>query len=170
MTADQVSIEGADSPRLVIDGSQAMNECIERLFLACRSSLMVRAPRLDFDFYFSDTFTECCQSIIARDPHNELRFLVEDELHVITVNMRLVSLARQFSSYVKLRVVGKEYVEHQEMFVVCDSIGYLHQPSVEHPKGFMNISNGATARQLALRFKNLWERSAAPRELFTMGL
>jgi hypothetical protein len=170
MTQDKVSIEGTDSPRLLVEGAGALNECIERLFLGCRSALIVRAPRLDFDFYFSDSFTECCQSIIVRDLRNELLFLVEDELHLMKANIRLVRLARQFSSYVKIKVVREEYVAHQEMFIICDREAYLHQPSVDHPRGFMNTSDRRVAGQLALGFNDLWERSAPPEELFTSGL
>ncbi|MGA8262169.1 MAG: hypothetical protein WB783_18340 [Arenicellales bacterium] len=176
MTAERskVSIEGSDSPsssaRLLVEGPDALNECIERLFLACRGFLIVRAPRLDLDFYFSEVFTECCRSIIVRDLRNELRFLVEDEAHIMKANTRLVSLARQFSSYVKVRVAREEYVEHREMFVVCDSVAYLHQPNAEVPKAFMNTSDRAAARRLGLQFKDLWDRSASPEELFTMGL
>ena len=172
MTSDRnkVSIDGADSPGLLVEGPHALNESIERLFLACHGFLIVRAPRLDLDFYFSEAFTECCRSIIARDLRNELQFLVEDEAHIMKANIRLVSLARQFSSYVKLRVIREEYVEHREMFVVCDSTSYLHQPNAEMPKAFMNTSDRVTARRLGLQFKDLWDRSAPPEELFTMGL
>lgn len=167
---DKVSIDGADSPRLVINGLAAMNEAAERLFLACRNILIVRAPRLDLDFYFTESFTECCQSIVVRSLRNELMFLVEDEKHLLRANIRLVALARQFSSYVKIRVIPEELVGQQEMFIVCDATGYLHQPSVDHARGLMSISDRGTARQLALRFKDLWERSPQPEELFTTGL
>jgi len=170
MTQDKVSIEGSDSPRLLVEGVGALNECIERLFLGCRSAVIVRAPRLDLDFYFSDSFTECCRSIIVRDLRNELLFLVEDERHLMKANTRLVTLARQFSSYVRIKVIREEYVEHQEMFIVCDREAYLHQPSVDRPKGFMNTSDRGVAGQLALRFKDLWERSEPPEELFITGL
>lgn len=170
MTQDRVSIDGAEPPRLLIEGVAALNECIERLFLGCRSALMVRAPRLDLDFYFSESFTECCRSIIVRDLRNELLFLVEDEMHLMKANIRLLALARQFSSYVKIKVIREEYVEHREMFVVCDRESYLHQPSVDHPKGFMNTSDRGVTHQLALRFGDLWERSEPPEELFVTGL
>lgn len=170
MSDGKASIDSSDPPRLAIDGTGAMNEAIERLFLACRNTLIVRAPRLDFDFYFSESFTECCRSIIVRDMRNELLFLVEDEKHLLRVNVRLLSLARQFSSYVKIRVIPEEYLEHQEMFIVCDSLAYLHQPSADHPRGIMSIDDRGTARRLFLAFKDLWDRSPQPEELFTLGL
>lgn len=170
MTDSRVSFDASDPQRLAVDGAAAMNECIERLFLACRSSLVVRARRLDFDFYFSESFTECCQSIVVRDMRNQLLFLVEDEQFVTRTNGRLVALARQFSSYVKVRVIPEEYIERPEMFIVCDATAYLHQPSVDRPKGVMDTADRGTARQLSLRFKDLWERSAPPAELFITGL
>lgn len=170
MSDDNLSVDQSDPARLVIDGNGAMNECIQRLFLACRTSIMVRARRLDFDFYFSESFSECCQSIVVRDMRNQLLFLVEDEQYVMKANSRLLALARQFSSYVKLRVIPEEYIEQQEMFIVCDAGSYLHQPSVEQPKGVMSTSDRATARRLSLRFRDVWERSEQPAELFTTGL
>lgn len=165
-----VSIDGSDPQRLIIDGSAAMNECIERMFLACRNTLAVRAHRLDFDFYFSQAFVECCQSIVTRNLRNELLFLVEDEQFVIKANSRLVTLARQFSSYVKVRVIPQELIKRQEMFIVRDAVGYLHQPNIEYPKGFMSSEDRGTAGQLGRRFKDLWDRGIQPNELFTTGL
>jgi len=170
MSDERVSIDDQDKPRLAIEGADAINECIERLFLGCRHSIKVRAPRLDSDFYFSETFSECCRSIIVRDLRNQLQFLVEDEQYVTRANSRLVALARQFSSYVKIRVIPQEYVERQEMFIVSDDDAWLHQPSLERPRGVMASQDRGAARQLSLRFTDLWERSAPPAELFTTGL
>lgn len=170
MTEKGISMEGAGSLNILIDGAQAMNECIERLFLSCRHSLMVRAPRLDFEFYFSESFAECCQSLIVRDMRNEILFLIEDEPYLMRANVRLLALARQFSSYIKIRVIPEEYLEKQETFIVCDALGYLHQPNIEYPKGVMNPSDRGVARQFSLRFKDLWDRSPQPTELFTTGL
>lgn len=170
MTDEKVSFDQSRPERLLVEGNAAMNECIERLFLACRNNLVVRAGRLDFDFYFSQSFTECCQSIAARSRRSELLFLVEDEQFVIRVNSRLVALARQFSSYIKVRVIPEELVKRQEMFIVCDAEGYLHQPNIERPTGFMSTSDAGTARRLGQHFRELWDRSEPPRELIVTGL
>lgn len=170
MSGRGISLESSDSPRLTIDGVDAMNECIERMFLACRNSLMVRAPRLDFEFYFSPSFQECCEAIVVREMRNELLFLVEDEQYLMRANSRLITLARRFSSYVRIRVIPKEYIEQQETFIVCDDSAYLHQPNIDHPRGVMHASDRGRARQLGVRFKDLWERSTQPFELFTTGL
>lgn len=134
MTDNNLSYDESGSGRMLVDGNTAMNECIERMFLACRSNIQVRARRLDYDFYFSQAFTECCQSIVSRSMRNELMFLVEDEQFVIKANVRLVALARQFSSYVKVRVIPEALIKHQEMFIVSDSTGYLHQPGIDTPR------------------------------------
>lgn len=170
MTEKGISIEGSESTGISIDGNEAMNECVERLFLSCRHSLTVRAPRLDFDFYFSESFTECCRSIVVRDMRNEILFLIEDEKHLMRASSRVIALARQFSSYIKIRAIPEEYVEKQETFIVCDSTAYLHQPNVEYPRGVFSESERGIARQFNLRFKDLWDRSAPPKELFTTGL
>jgi len=161
---------GGDSPRLVIDGAGAMNQCIERLFLACRRCLLVRARRLDFDFYFSDAFGECCQSIITGDLHNEILFLIEDDKYLMHANARLVALARRFSSYIKVKVVPEECIERDEMFIVQDSSGYLHQPNVDFARGVLDTADRGAASRLERRFRGLWERSAEPPELFVAGL
>lgn len=170
MSDKRVSIDDQGGVRLAIEGAEVINDCIERLFLACRRSIKVRAPRLDSDFYFSETFSECCRSIITRDLSNQLQFLVEDEQYVTRANSRLVALARQFSSYVKVRVIPEEYIERQEMFIVCDDESWLHQPSLDRPRAVMAGAEPGAARQLGLRFKDLWDRSTPPAELFTTGL
>lgn len=167
---DKVKLDGDGSPRLVIDGTDAMNECIERLFLGCRRSLLVRAKRLDFDFYFSDTFTECCQSIVTRSMRNELLFLVEDEQYLMKINARLVALARQLSTYIKLKVIPEEYIERNEMFIVQDDGGYLHQHNTDYPRGILDTGDRGTAGRLARQFRDTWERSFQPPELFVTGL
>jgi len=170
MTEGRVSVDSGNTPRLVVEDAPAMNECIQRLFLACQRSIRVRAPRLDFDFYYSETFMETCKSIVTGDLRNELLFLVEDEEHVMRTNTRLITLARQFSSYVKIRVIPEEYIEQPEMFVLCDDTGYLHQPNVDRPRGLLDTSDPGTVRQFKRRFTDLWDRSTQPVELFTTGL
>lgn len=170
MAGGGISREESDSPRLLIEGTEAMNECVERSFLACRHAIAVRARRLDFDFYFSGSFRECCESIVVRDMRNEIRFLIEDEQHLMRANARLVALARRFSSYIKIRVIPEAYLDNPEMFILRDDSAYLHQPNVERPRGVMHTADPGRARQLALRFKELWERSAQPFELFPTGL
>lgn len=170
MSEGRMSFDETGPQRLRLDDDTAINEGIERMFLACRSSLVVRARRLDFDFYYSEAFTESCRSIVARDLRNELLFLVEDEKFIMKVNARLVALARQFSSYVKIRVIPEEYIERQEMFIVSDAAGYLHQPHIDQPRAFLDFADRGAARQLSLRFDDLWQRSAPPGELFTAGL
>ncbi len=167
---DTVKLDGNGSPRLVVDGTDAMNESIERLFLGCRRSMLVRAKRLDFDFYFSDTFTECCQSIVTRSMRSELLFLVEEEKYVMRINTRLVALARQLSTYIKVKVIPEEYIERNEMFIVQDDGGYLHQPNTDHPRGILDTADRGTAGRFARRFRDTWERSFQPRELFVTGL
>ncbi len=107
---------------------------------------------------------------MTRNLRNELLFLVEDEQYVIKANSRLVALARQFSSYIKVRVIPRELIKHQEMFIIHDAVGYLHQPNIEYPKGFMSTGDRGTAGQLGRRFKDLWDRGIQPNELFTTGL
>ncbi len=170
MTDNDLSRAESGTGRLLLDGNTAINECIERMFLACRSSIRVRARRLDYDFYFSQAFTECCQSIVARNMRNELLFLVEDEKFVIKANVRVVALARQFSSYVKVRVIPETLVKDQEMFIVADDTGYLHQPGIDIPRGFMHPSDPGNAHRLGRHFKDLWDRSEQPAELFATGL
>jgi len=166
----KVNFDGDGAPRLAVEGNEAINECIERLFLACRRSIMVRAKRLDFDFYFSEALTECCRSLVARDMHNELLFLIEDDKYLMWANSRLVALARQFSSYIRIRVIPEEYIERHEMFIVQAAEGCLHQPNTDQARGLMSTSDPGMARQLTTRFKELWERSPQPPELFVTGL
>lgn len=161
---------GSDDGRLTLDGARAINEAIERMFLACRRQILVRAPRLDPDFYFTESFTESCQAIVVRERRNELRFLVEDERFVMQVNSRLLALARRFSSYVGLRVVPPEYLDRQEMFVVRDRTAWLHQPGMQQQRALMSGSERGQAQQLERRFRELWERSAPPSELHVTGL
>lgn len=170
MTNEQASFIAAGSPRLAIHGAAAMNECIERLVLACRNTLTVRAGRLNFPFYASESFTECCQSILGRELRNELQFLVEDEQHLMRFNARLIALARQFSSYVKLRVIPEQYIEQPEMFIIRDGAAYLHQANTDYPNGVMELDAPGTARRFKRRFEDLWARSNPPAELFTLGL
>jgi len=171
VTGDAPFAFGGDGePRAAVEGAGAMSECAERLFLACRQSVLVRAWRLDLDFYFSQSFTESCQSIVTRDLRNEILFMVEDERFVMQVNTRLVSLGRRFSSYVKVKVIPEEYIEHQEMFIVVDGSAWMHQYSLEQDRALMSLSDRGNAGRLARRFRDLWDRSEPPAEMFTTGL
>lgn len=153
-----------------IIGKQKINQSITEIFDHCQRLLMIRAPTLAFDFYHGDAFSSSCLSIITGNLHNRILFLLDDEQHLQHSSLRLIQLARKYSSYIKIKILPLEYKDRQDMFMVCDSHAYLHQPQVEYARAFVNFNDPGSCKHFSLRFKGLWERSRPPSEIFTLGL
>ena len=108
--------------------------------------------------------------VVTLDLNNRIQLLVEDEMHFLRRNARLLGLIRRHSSYLQIKKVVDEYVDGQELFVVADEIAWCRKPRSDHRQFTCNTNDAATARHLQNRFDEVWERSDDMPEIHSLGL
>jgi hypothetical protein len=164
------STDPDDSTTQSLASLAQVDGAINNLCRQAKHYLYVRAPRLDFPFFKSNDLLPSITHLIRGDQRNHIHFLIDDELHFLNTNTRLIELARNFSSYVKVHKLPEEYADTAELYIVADTDCYLHMASQHQYPATAGFDMRARTRQLEYRFKQLWERSERIPELFTLGL
>lgn len=168
-TAAPPPVPGGTSPRVLRD-REGTRDFIARLIEAARREIDVFAPQLDPYLFNNPRLARGLAVFAARHRRNRARFLVEDTAQVIRDNDCLVDLCRRFGEAIELRMVDEAYLGIREMFVVVDRTGYLHQEDTGRFECVADAADKGQAVKLALRFEQMWDRSAPVAGLHTPGL
>lgn len=160
---------GTSSPRVLRDrdGARAF---IARLIEAAQREVDVFAPQLDPDLFNRAPLARAIVEFAARHRRNRVHFLVEDAAQALRDNECLADLCRRFGEAVELRLVDETHLGIREMFVVVDRTGYLHQQDTARFECVADTAGKGEAVKLALRFAQMWDRSAPVAGLHTPGL
>lgn len=154
----------------VVSSPAELNAVILRFFELAERKLILRAPRLELEVFQSGELADAIGRFVTLDLNNRIQLLVEDEMHFLRRNARLLALIRRHSSYLQIKKVVDEYVDGQELFVVADEIAWCRKPRSDHRQFTCNTNDAATARHLQNRFDEVWERSDDMPEIHSLGL
>lgn len=168
-TAGPQPVPDGTSPRVLRDRDGA-RDFIARLIEAAQREIDVFAPQLDPHLFNRARLARGLAGFAARHRRNRARFLVEDAAQAIRDNDCLVDLCRRFSEAIELRMVDEAYLGIREMFMVVDRTGYLHQEDTDRPECVADAADKGQAVKLALRFEQMWDRSAPVPGLHPPGL
>ena len=162
-------IVGQSSEAVSLNTPAQVNHIIRELFFQAQHRLDIRAVRLDLAFFQTRDLLQSITTLVSSNMRNQVLFLIDDELHLKSLT-KVTHLARNFSSYVKVRKLAEEQTSDGDFFVIADRVAYVHQMSSHNYPVTAEAYAPAKARELALKFKNCWERSEQITELSTLGL
>ncbi len=127
--------------------------------------ILIFTRDLDPAVYDTPEFLEAASTLARRSPHSYVRILVQDSARASREGHRLVSLAQRLSSRVEIRKPPREYQEYNQAFFIADETGYIRRPLADRYEGVARFKDRLAARELALFFREVWERSHADRQL-----
>lgn len=159
-----------DNNEQAISSPAHVDTAVGELCTQARHYINVRSPRLDFSFFRSPDLLQSLTPLITADQRNHIHVLIDDEVHFLSFNARLIELARKFTSYVTVRKLLPEYSESGEIFIVTDRDSYLYMKSANSYPASLGCKSPRRARQLENRFEQLWERGERIADLSTVGL
>lgn len=153
-----------------LHGREQVREFLLALLQQARRKIFVFAPSLDSGLFNTAPVIEVLASFTAIHRGNLVRFLVEDADRSLHENARVVASCRRFSDFIKMHQVDEDNAGLQEQFVVVDDCAYLHQPHLDRPEFRASPDDRSEARQLAIRYERMWERSHSMPGVHTLGL
>ena len=74
------------------------------------------------------------------------------------------------SDFIHIRQVGEEHTGMQDMFILVDHSGYLHQQDVARHECLVDFNGRNKAMALANRFEEMWEHGVLVPAIRTVGL
>ncbi len=148
----------------------ALDETLAALLERARQRVLMFGARLELPVFNSAATHDLLASLVARRRQNQVHFIIGDERYFLSQNRRLLDLCRRFSSFIEGRILPDEFNTGDDLFVVIDDCGYLHQPRAEHPAAVAHFDNRARTAPLIRRFYDVWEFSIPITEVSVLGL
>lgn len=162
--------ETAPQLRRIIRNRSEVSDFLAILVESATREIVVFAPRLDGTYFNNSRFARALASFAARHRQNLARIVIEDTEQALRDNDRLVGLCRRLSDFIHMQKVAEEHLGINEMFVVVDHRGYLHQQDTAKPDCVIHLHDGHEAVLLTRRFNELWDRSEPIVALRAAGL
>jgi hypothetical protein len=159
----------AAPPRTLRDRAEIAAQ-IATLTAQARREIAIFAPELDPTWFNTPALDHALAGFVAQHRHNRARFLVENARQIVADNSRLVARARQFSEFLEIRRVGEQHAGQQELFVLVDRTGFLHQRDLGRPECLLDLNNRRHAVELVQRFQEMWDHSEPISDIRTTGL
>src|SRR5690625_1352232 len=142
-----------------IEGIEPIRTAAAELAAAARREILILSTDLQAHLYDQDDFLESLRQLAISTQHARIRILVSDLDPAIKHGHRLIELARQLSTFIKIRRLHSDDAALAETFLLVDQAALLHQSP---PFGLMAMRYSRArfeGRQRALQFETLWERA-----------
>ena len=103
---------------------------------------------------------EALRQFLLASRSNRLMIVLHEADHIERQCPRMIELARQFSSTVKIHQTLRPARHVYDPFVIFDATHYLHRFHVDHLRAALGTNDVIGAQQLLDRFAEIWEASA----------
>jgi hypothetical protein len=110
--------------------------------------------------YNSPRRYEALRQFLLASRSNRLMIVLHETDPIERECPRVIDLARQFSSAVKIRQTLRPARHVYDPFVIFDATHYLHRFHYEHMRAAQGMNDVIGAQQLLDRFAEIWEASA----------
>lgn len=152
----------ADNPeieQLEFDSSEALREIAVTIAQNCERSLDIVSRHLDPAIYDHAPFIDAVKQIALNSQHARVRILVTDIGPVISRGHRLLELGSRLSTYIAIRKPGRDHRNFNEALLVADNKAYIHRRFADRYEGHASYEDPRSARDLTVRFEEIWERA-----------
>ncbi|MBM4227350.1 MAG: hypothetical protein FJ164_06350 [Gammaproteobacteria bacterium] len=153
--------QGAGGPdtALSLADAEAVRETSLALVRRARRSVDIFSRHLDPMIYDTAEFVEGLRALIVGSRRARVRVLLREVAPVVAQGHRLIELAQRLSSYIEIRVPALEHQDTADAWLVVDGCHYLHRRSGERHEATAAFDDARRARQLTLRFEEIWARA-----------
>lgn len=124
-----------------------------------KRSLLVHSRQLDPPLFDVPAFVDAVSRLARSGRHVEIRILVQDSLSVVQRGHRLISLAQQLTSYIKVRRPSETFRNYVPAFLVVDERGYIHRPNGDRFEGTACFNDPLRSQEIKRYFDQAWEHS-----------
>ena len=125
----------------------------------CRQSVMIISRDLEPPLYDTPDFIDAIKKMILGNRKSSVRIMVFQPQLIVRRGHRLLDLAANLSSFIKIRKPAEEYKSFNESLFVADNTAYLHRKNSERFEGTINFNDKLVSKHLLLQFDEMWEKA-----------
>ena len=156
---EEYKLAETDEDILIDSSAESVLASIKMVQQAGRS-LHIISRDLDPNIYNTQEFADCVKKMVLKSKNNRVKILVRNPEQIIKRGHRLVDLSMILTSFIEIKVLGKEHESFNESLFVADQAGYIYRKDSGRYEGKLNFNDKHAARLLIHEFENLWKRSS----------
>lgn len=164
MNIEQLYI-GKPSETLSFRTSEQHREATIRLIKQAKRSIKIHSFNLEPKIYNNRKLVSALRSFVAADRHNTVEILIHDSKNLVLHGHQLVDMARQFSSFVKIKKISSNAPKMSEAYIIADGTGIIQQRELNRFEGTADFNNRSLCKKISSDFSNTWLHSGADPEL-----
>jgi hypothetical protein len=141
------------------EGMREFETLLDEMIPQTQSAIRVFDKSLSREYNASQRY-EALRRFLLASRSNRLMIVLHETEPIERQCPRVIELARQFSSAVKIRQTLRPARHVYDPFVIFDATHYLHRFHFEHLRAAQGMNDVIGAQQLLDRFAEIWEASA----------
>ncbi len=114
---------------------------------------------LDPAIYDNEACCDAIETLVLHNRHATVRILIHEPKIIAQWGHDLIHLMRKLGSLLSCRPVPEQYKATSDTFLVVDSLGVMHRPSVNTITSNVNFKNHPAAKNLTALFDKIWHHS-----------
>lgn len=104
-------------------------------------------------------FYSAVKQLAMHNPKSRIRILIQNSEHISKYGHRLVELQQRLSSYIKIRLLGKEFKEFNQAWLIVDDRGWIRRPLADRFKGECYLNAPREVQERSKQFNDMWDVS-----------
>ncbi|TQV77129.1 hypothetical protein FLL45_04040 [Aliikangiella marina] len=184
--SDSISGSGSNSNRtsdqletLELENSTAhfqiktLKELIEQTktaFRCAKQKVQIYSPNLDPRVLSNRDIEQVLTRFVRSSRYARVEILITEERKLQGIDHRLVSLAQNFSSYVQIRLIPKDYHENYFAFYLVDGRSIIYRSNFERFESECHEVPSTLIKQRAKYFDEIWQQSSPASHLRALHL
>lgn len=153
-----------------VDTSEACRLAAISMARQATRSLEVVSRDLDPAIYDDADFVEAVSRLCVSSPRVRVRMLVRDPASVVKHGHRLLPLAQRLSTFIDIRVPGREHAEYNPAFLLVDGAGVIYRTLADRYEATVSFNDPRTAQELGKLFEEMWQVASPDSNLRRMHL
>jgi len=150
---------GQDREEFQISDSDELRAASLAMARQCHRSLDILSRQLDPAVYDNPEFSDALRQLALQSQYARIRILVLEPATLVSRGHRLLELAGRLSSFLELRVPGREHQGLNEACLIADGIGAIQLPVADRSEGRGSFNDHRLAGVLGKRFDEIWAKA-----------
>lgn len=124
-----------------------------------RFRLDIVSRDLEPALYDNEDFYNAVKLLAMRSSKSRIRILIQNSEHISKYGHRLVELCRRLSSYISIRLQGKDFKEFNQAWMIVDDCGWMRRPLADRFKGECYFNFPREVQERSKQFNDMWDAS-----------
>lgn len=149
-------------------GDELVLQMEERDEVAAAYLHMIRQAKFRLDIVSRDLepaildnvdYYEAVKQLAMNNSRSKIRILIQNSEHIGKYGHRLIELSQRLSSFIEIRLQGRDFKEFNEAWLIADDRGWIRRPLSDRFKGECHFNAPRENQERSKQFTSMWDAS-----------